>query len=86
MKRSLLAVLVGGLLVCGSAVAHPTDTPFASRGECEAALAEANNDDGDFLLSIGEFDTRGDANKWFHDHFQCEQQGDAWYIVFIPDA
>ena len=82
MRKLILGV---GVLMAASttALAHDTVTAFGSRGECEAALAKINKEDADFLLEIGEFEKRGDAMRWFHEVFRCEQRGDSWYITFV---
>lgn len=80
--KSLIAAAVVAL-VPSTALAHDTTTAFASRGQCESALAQINNEDADFLLEIGEFETRGEAMRWFHEVFRCENRDDAWYITFV---
>jgi pyruvate-formate lyase len=65
--------------------AHPTDIPFATRGECEAAYAAASKDDRDALVSAGIFKNTGQFQKGVRDLFQCEyiEEEQAWYIVYI---
>jgi hypothetical protein len=80
-------VLAASSAVGGSpAIAHDVGAEYASRGACESALAQINTEDRKFLLSIGEFQTEGEANRWFHDVFHCEKQGDKWVLVFDPEA
>lgn len=86
MKRLLLLVAVAGLVLpAGSAIAHPTGIPYASRGACEVAFEQASKDDRDMLVALGIFDTKGAAQRTFNDLFQCQydaEQG-AWFIVYI---
>ena len=80
--------MLAGLLgsgICVAALAHDVGATFPSRGACESALAQINTEDRKFLLEIGEFQTEGEANRWFHDVFHCEQQGDQWVLVFDPE-
>ena len=59
------------------------DTPYASRGECEATVAHFNADDWDMLLAQFPtfFSTQGDVASFLTRAFPCEQGGDGnWYI------
>jgi hypothetical protein len=75
------AIALGALAIPVMTFAHPLDTPFASRGECESALAQANHDDGAVKVENGEFEDFGESNRWMHDTFHCERIGQAWFIV-----
>ena len=69
----------------GSAIAHPTDVAYPTRGACEVAYEQASKDDRDFLVAAGIFDTIGAAQSTFKDLFQCQYDAeqDAWFIVYI---
>lgn len=60
------------------------DTPFATRGDCEAERASLSNDD-DFLLDQfpNLFSSEGEVRSFLNRAFTCEQSrgGDQWYIV-----
>ena len=86
MKMLILALATGGLSLTGYAAAHPTDIPYDTRGECEAAYAEASKFDRERLVADGVFPTPGAAQKTFNEIFACEydEYEDAWYIVFTP--
>ena len=80
--------VVGALLavaISTGAFAHDVGAQYESRGLCEAALAKINMEDAEFLVSIGEFDTYGEAMRWFHEVFRCDRQGDEWVLVFDPE-
>ena len=61
------------------------DTPFPTRGACEAATAKVDNFDRDGLLvRFPElFDTRGDTRAFITKAFSCERDPDdgKWYIT-----
>ena len=80
---AVAAFATGGL--SAPVTAHPTDVPYASRGECEVAYADASKFDRQRLVDLGIFDTYGAAQSTFRDLFRCEYNPDedAWYIVFI---
>jgi len=81
MTKFKTAIALGVLAIPALALAHPTDVPFESRGECETAMARANHDDGAIKVANGEFDNFGDSNRWMHASFHCERIGDVWFIV-----
>ncbi len=64
-------------------LAHDTETPYSTRGECERALAAINNSDRaeskPFRKEFGF--TYGDANRYFHLRFSCQSRDGLWYIV-----
>ena len=77
MKKLIFAAaVIAGAAVPATVWAHDVGSEFDSRGACEAALAQINIEDAEFLVSIGEYETRGQALQWFHDVFDCERQGD----------
>lgn len=80
-----VATALGVLVVPAMALAHDRTTPHATRGACEAALAQANHNDGALKVESGEFENFGESNEWMHDTFRCERIGDDWYIV-LNDA
>lgn len=75
------ATALGALAIPVMALAHDRITPHATRGACEAALAQANHDDGAVKVESEEFENFGESNKWMHKTFRCERIGDNWYIV-----
>jgi hypothetical protein len=84
MKKLLVMTLALGTTICGgAAIAHPTNVPYASRGECERAAAESAKNDRERLVSLGIFPTIGAAQSTFHEDWQCEydDEDEAWYIV-----
>lgn len=90
MRRTTLstaALLTGAWMITipSLATAHDMGAVYESRGKCESALAQINTEDRKFLVEIGVFETEGEANRWFHDVFSCEQQGDRWVLVFHPE-
>lgn len=86
MRKLFLAATPILLGLSAYAAAHPTDEDYDTRGECEAAYAEASKLDRERLLELGIFDTRGAAQRTFKDLFACEYDEieDAWYILFTP--
>ena len=81
-------VLAMALFLCasasgGAALAHPTDVPYATRGECERAAAKSAKEDRERLAALGIFPTIGAAQSTFHDDWRCEydQQVRVWFIV-----
>lgn len=89
MKRLMILITAATFAVpSGGAVAHPTDVPYATRGECEVAYAEANKTDRDFLVSKGVFDNNGQFQMGVRDLFECQynEEAQAWYIVYIGPA
>lgn len=85
MKRLIIGGLIAAATIATAAAAHDVGAQFDNRGQCEAALAQINIEDAEFLVSIGEFGTVGEAMIWFHDVFRCAPQGDKWVLVFDPE-
>jgi hypothetical protein len=86
MKKLLFVIAAAGVMMpAGSAIAHPTGIPFATRGACEVAYEQASKDDRDMLVALGIFDTKGAAQMTFNNLFECEYDStqDAWFIVYI---
>lgn len=88
MTKLLIAAAFGALAIAAPAAAHHVenlDTPYPSRGACEAASAELSADDHEFLLVIGPdlFDSVGDAASFLTRAFTCEvdQSDGQWYIT-----
>ncbi len=82
LKKAAIALFVGAL--AAPAFGHPTDTAYASRGDCEAAYATASKLDRERLNTIPGV-TPGEAQRTFHDIFRCQYDAeeDAWFIVQI---
>ena len=84
MKKLITMVLAVSAAVSGPvALAHPTDVPYASRGECERAAAESAKKDRERLVALGIFPTIGAAQSTFHEDWKCEYDDEAraWFIV-----
>jgi hypothetical protein len=82
MLKTLITAATTALLVGASAAyAHPVGEVFASRGACEAVLAQINTEDRQRLVAMGVFDTHGDANRFFHERFSCQPDGDEWVLL-----
>jgi hypothetical protein len=75
------AIALAALAFPAMALAHPLLTAYQSRGECEAALAQANRADGDRKVEAGEFENAGEATRWMHETFRCERIDTHWFIV-----
>lgn len=88
MKHLVYGFGVGALAIAGAVSAHPTNERYDTRGQCEAAYAEASKFDRERLVALGVFDTRGEAQRTFRDLFRCEydEDEDAWFIVFVGGA
>lgn len=80
--KSIIALL--GVLLASQLSAHPTDIPYASRGECESAYAKFSKLDRERLNQIPGV-TPGEAQRTFRDLFVCEYDRDAkaWFIVHV---
>ena len=81
MKLIKLVLAGAALTTATIAVAHTFGIAYPNRGACESALARMNNYDRERLIEEAIFENGGDANKFFHATFDCEQDGSAWYIV-----
>lgn len=83
MKRFLsLAAL---LAVSSQVMAHPTNIPYDTRGDCEAAYAQFSKLDRERLSELGF--TPGEAQRTFRDLFLCEYDPNSkkWYIVLVGE-
>lgn len=85
MKKAVHWLAFAALGCSAAAVAHPTTGSYETRGECEAAFAEASKFDRERLVELGIFDTRGEAQRTFRDLFRCEydEDEDVWHIAFV---
>ena len=83
--KTLALAAIATFAFAGAAAAHPTDIPYETRGECQAAYAEASKFDRERLVELGIFDTNGQAQRTFRDIFACEydEEEDLWYIVLL---
>lgn len=85
MKKLMIITAMGALTIAGVAVAHPTDIPYDTRGECEAAYAASSKFDRERLVNLGVVENNGAAQKTFNETFRCEYDEDeeVWFIVFL---
>ena len=85
MKKMMISFTAASIAISGAALAHPTDVPFDTRGECEAAYAESSKLDRERLVALGVVPNNGAAQKTFNETFVCEydEDEDAWYIRFL---
>ena len=85
MKKSLIAAALTTAALATAAAAHPTDIPFDTRGECEAAYAASSKLDRERLVALGIVPNNGAAQKTFNETFLCEydEEEGAWFIVFL---
>ncbi|HEX6881062.1 MAG TPA: hypothetical protein VF135_11905 [Terriglobales bacterium] len=89
MKKLQIGLLMTSLIAANAATAHPTNVPFETRGECEAAYAESSKLDRERLVDqLGIFETYGAAQRTFNETFQCQydEEEQTWFIVFIGGA
>jgi hypothetical protein len=87
MKKLLMLAAVAATTVTGPAFGHHLqnlDTPYASRGACEAAVADFNNDDWEMLLDLfpDYFSSQGEVASFLTRAFPCELSATdgQWYI------
>lgn len=82
-KVAAVTLILSATVGAGGAIAHPTDVPYATRGECERASAESAKQDRERLIALGIFPTIGAAQSTFHEDWRCEydEEEDAWFIV-----
>lgn len=82
-KVAATTLLLGATVGLSSAIAHPTNVAYDSRGDCERAAAESAKQDRERLAASGIFPTIGAAQSTFHEDWRCEydEEEDAWFIV-----
>ncbi len=87
MSKSLFGFGIAAMVTAGALSAHPTNIPYDTRGECEAAYAESSKLDRERLVELGIFGSRGEAQRTFNDIFACEYDEalDAWFIVDLRE-
>lgn len=78
-----LAAMTIGSAASASHIAN-LNTPYSSRGECEAAIADFSSDDRDMLLERfpNFFHNKGDVASFLTRAFSCEwdASSDLWFI------
>ena len=74
MKKLMFLLVLGAAAVPTAAVAHDTETPFPSRGACEAASAHMSIAESDWLLDVFPefFTTTGDAASFLTRAWTCD--------------
>lgn len=84
MKKIFAAVAVATIGLCAPATAHPTDIPYDSFGQCQAALSQFNKIDRDMFAEF--FPNYGAATVDMIDSWWCEYDSGAgaWYIEGAP--
>lgn len=82
-KVAVFTLILSATVGMGGAIAHPTNVPYATRGECERASAESAKQDRERLVALGIFPTIGAAQSTFEEDWRCEydEEEDAWFIV-----
>jgi len=87
MKKLLTLAGAAAMTMTSPAFAHHLqnlDTPYASRGACEAAVADFNSDDWEMLLDLfpDYFSSQGEVASFLTRAFPCElnPNDDQWYI------
>jgi hypothetical protein len=81
------AIALAAIAIPAVALAHtPVDQSYATRGECEAQMAQDNIFHARDKVEQGKYDDVGDAMQDMHDHFWCEQNADngLWYMLRTP--
>ena len=75
MKKLWIIAGVGALTFANAAVAHDTETPFPSRGACEAASAQMSNAEQDFLLESfpDVFSSPGEVSSFLTRAWTCDR-------------
>lgn len=69
-----LILLIVGLAVASSAVAHPFNLRFQTRGQCEKEQAAVNHYDRDYVAEpVFHIENNGEAQVFFLESFQCER-------------
>jgi hypothetical protein len=86
MTKFLISAAVALVIASPAAANHVfyVDTPFASRGDCEAQRAELSNGD-DWLIDAFPqlFSSEGEVRSFLNRAFTCEARGtdSQWYIT-----
>jgi len=81
------ALALAAIAVPAVALAHtPVDVPYATRGDCEAQMAQDNIFHARDKVAQGTYKDVGDAMADMHEHFWCEQNPDDgfWYMLRTP--
>lgn len=88
MRYLKAALALGAFAVAAPAAAdhiNNLDTPYASRGACESAIAQFAAEDGPILLQRFPqfFSRRGDVASFLTRAFSCDYDpaGQAWFIT-----
>lgn len=84
MKKLMSLLVLAAAAIPTTAVAHDTETPFPSRGTCEAASAGMSNAEKAWLLATFPdlFDTTGEAASFLTRAWTCDRASDGqWYIT-----
>ena len=84
MKKMIFA-LVAIAAFARPAAAHDTETPYPTRGACEAASAGMSIEERDFVLESFPdlFDSPGDVSSFLTRAFTCDRNPSdgQWYIT-----
>jgi hypothetical protein len=87
MKKSLVSLTIGALVVASPAAANHifNPGPYESRGACEAESAALSNDDRETLQARFPdlFSSTGEVSSFLTRAFSCEiDAGDGeWYLI-----
>jgi hypothetical protein len=83
MKKLMSLLAFGAAIIPTAAAAHDTETPYASRGACEAASASMSNGEKAWLIATFPefFDTTGEAASFLTRAWTCDQAADGQYYI-----
>ena len=84
MKKLTICAGVAATLLATPAVAHDTETGYASRGACEAASASMSNSEQDFLLETFPdiFSSPGEVSSFLTRAWTCDlNASDGQYYI-----
>jgi hypothetical protein len=84
MKTVKALAVLATLLVASPALAHDTETAFATRGACESASAGMSNAEKDWLVATFPdlFDTTGEAASFLTRAWTCDlNSSDGQYYI-----
>lgn len=89
MRKLMTMTAIATLVLCASEAAAQhldnLDTPYASRGACESAVAQFNGNARERLLTSfpNFFNRNGDVASFLTRAFPCEYDAgvDAWFIT-----